>query len=717
MHMKSIRSSRRPSTFRFMESLEQRLFLDASYTLDPSTATPGGWAQEWSDLFRGNTGWTGADGVYAIPLNGIRKLGSAYETPGANAIIFSDTLIGTVDANDRRTGFRFINNSIGMYYGTGADPIPVSFKWKGDQSAPFDGSTASMVTTAIDGDIYWPNDGVIVPDGAGGQRLVQFALKIHPGASIAPVGVTELIQPITGGLEDGSNWPYKGSRGSAWYSTNDMAYGQLPNLFKADSDGTGPIGEISMGVGIIDTSTAERAYSADGYIYVYGVRADFLSKKLFVARATQADFYNPNTWTFWDAASGHWVANGAGTDYAINRATPMRDTSNAVMGGMSGEISVTQLPDNRFAMVYLKDDALGTKISVRYADAPQGPWSAPTTLYNVSLPKTGNPELNLPDISAYTDWGYVMYGAKAHAQFSKAPTGTGAANAGKMLLSFHINIWRTTSGNTSQPNPSFVLGSIYRPRFLSVDIVSAEQPTLPAGWAAQDIGSPALAGSSGQTGGQWTIKGAGVSSPANDQLQFASTDATGNVEMVALVNSITNTHPSAAAGVMMRNGAGSNAMFATVVQTAGNGVVFQWRTGVGGASSFARVAGIQNAWVKLVRSGNNFSGYYSLNGTTWIQISTAKAISMPATVKAGLAVTSQIANSLATATLSSVGITPALSPAPLAALFASAPIAETADEPDMLLPARVASLFAARRQVDRGLFSAEASLISADIRA
>ena len=166
------------------------------------------------------------------------------------------------------------------------------------------------------------------------------------------------------------------------------------------------------------------------------------------------------------------VGDGAS---AINSATPMRDISNATLGDMAVEYSVTQLAGRTFLMVYLHADALGTQISARYANAPQGPWSARQMLYDVSIPNSGNPALGLPNISDYSDWRYVIYGAKAHAQLSQAPSGTGSTNAGQLLISFNVNNWKI-NGSTSQPDPGWVYGSIYRPRFISVDIVGVPEP-------------------------------------------------------------------------------------------------------------------------------------------------------------------------------------------------------------------------------------------------
>jgi hypothetical protein len=447
----------------------------ATYTLDPATATPAGWAANWTAQLANSSGWTGADGMYAIPMDGNRKLGSDYNSPGWQTFTFNDSLIGTVNPSGQRAGFSLINNSIGMYSATGAAPSPISFKWNGDQLPPFS-SPAPMITAPVGGGLYWPIDGIVVPTTGGGQQFVQFAMKVNGGLS--PSGVSQMTWPVPAGVDYTTNWPYNGNRGSTWFSSLDSV-GSQANLYKADPDGSGPIGELVMGTAILDTSSVSKAYMADGFDYIYGTRNDFLSKKVFVARAVPANVTNPSAWAFWNASSHTWVTGSS----AINSATPMQDTSNATLGDMAVEYSVTQLPDGRFAMVYLNADALGTEISARYASLPQGPWSVRQLLYNVSIPNTGNSALGLPDISSYSDWEYVIYGAKAISQLSEAPSGLGEENAGKMLISFNVNTWKT-NGSTTQTDPGWVYGSIYHPRFISVDIVGVPEPSSLALMAA-----------------------------------------------------------------------------------------------------------------------------------------------------------------------------------------------------------------------------------------
>ncbi|HWW83918.1 MAG TPA: LamG-like jellyroll fold domain-containing protein, partial [Vicinamibacterales bacterium] len=114
----------------------------------------------------------------------------------------------------------------------------------------------------------------------------------------------------------------------------------------------------------------------------------------------------------------------------------------------------------------------------------------------------------------------------------------------------------------------------------------------------------------------------------------------------------------AKAGVMIRQdltGGAPNAMSAV---TAANGMSFQQRVIQGGTSTFNNqgFSGVAPTWVRLDRSGNTFTGYYSATGSTWILMG---SVTVPMTAQAyvGLAVTSHNASALTTATLSNVTVT------------------------------------------------------------
>ncbi len=63
--------------------------------------------------------------------------------------------------------------------------------------------------------------------------------------------------------------------------------------------------------------------------------------------------------------------------------------------------------------------------------------------------------------------------------------------------------------------------------------------------------------------------------------------------------------------------------------TAGQGVDFEFRTTAGGLTTGTEVNGIAlPVWVEVVRSSDQFSGYYSVNGTKWIQVGSTVTIEM-----------------------------------------------------------------------------------------
>ncbi len=61
-------------------------------------------------------------------------------------------------------------------------------------------------------------------------------------------------------------------------------------------------------------------------------------------------------------------------------------------------------------------------------------------------------------------------------------------------------------------------------------------------------------------------------------------------------------------------------------------------------------------WVKVVRSSDLFSGYYSLDGTNWIQVGSTATIEMTGTGPAGLAVTAHNNAALNTSTFTNVSM-------------------------------------------------------------
>lgn len=184
---------------------------------------------------------------------------------------------------------------------------------------------------------------------------------------------------------------------------------------------------------------------------------------------------------------------------------------------------------------------------------------------------------------------------------------------------------------------------------------------LPAGWSDADIGSPSLAGSASYTSGNWTVTGGGSDIWNNaDQFNFASTSFSSDGVMITRVLSLQNSDPGTGwskAGLMFRNDGSAGSANAAIFATAGNGISFQWRNAADGVSYNSAVSGLTAPiWLQLTRSGGTFAGYYSPDGSNWVQLGSA-SILMSGTVQAGLAVTAHNDGALNSASFTNVSFT------------------------------------------------------------
>jgi len=167
--------------------------------------------------------------------------------------------------------------------------------------------------------------------------------------------------------------------------------------------------------------------------------------------------------------------------------------------------------------------------------------------------------------------------------------------------------------------------------------------------------------------GTYTMTGSGADIwNAADKFHYAYKMLSGTGSIVAKVISVDNTDQWAKAGVMIRETLDASSKFAAVYITPGNGCRFQARidTDIDATSDSSVATAQQKAatapyWVKLERDvSGNFRGYYSVNGSTWQQMSwNPRNISMGSNVYIGLAVTSHNTGAVCQAVFSNVTIT------------------------------------------------------------
>ncbi|HEV7298297.1 MAG TPA: discoidin domain-containing protein [Tepidisphaeraceae bacterium] len=175
--------------------------------------------------------------------------------------------------------------------------------------------------------------------------------------------------------------------------------------------------------------------------------------------------------------------------------------------------------------------------------------------------------------------------------------------------------------------------------------------TLPSGWTSTNVGNAAPNGSATFNASTqvYTVNGGGADIwGTSDQFQFASQLLAGDGALSARVTGQTNTDGWAKAGVMMRASTAANAAFAAVVVTPSNGTRLQYRTAAGAQAQDAG-AGNNNAYVRLVRTGDNVQAFSSADGTTWTGFGPIVNLGT-GSLLAGLAATSHNTSALSTVT-------------------------------------------------------------------
>ncbi len=262
---------------------------------------------------------------------------------------------------------------------------------------------------------------------------------------------------------------------------------------------------------------------------------------------------------------------------------------------------------------------------------------------------------------------------------------TATAGSGQILLSWHgspganYNVKRSTvSGGPYNIIASSIATTNYtdtsvaacQPYFYVVTITNVGNESLPSAeasasltggappspWLNTDIGAVGLPGSASYCGGQFTISGSGADIwNTTDAFQFVYdyVSASTNYDTRAQVLSVQNTSGNAKAAVMIRRTLTANSSFAMVDVEPTAGIEFIWRNGAGSSAASSTVNGAAPSWVRLTRTNNTFTAYYSADGNTWTQIGSPTNISM-ASAYVGLVVCSHNNSELCTSVIDNV---------------------------------------------------------------
>ncbi len=332
---------------------------------------------EWSAVFHRTSGWTGADGIFSIPLNGDETIGSHNYVN--TLFVFSDTFIGEVDsAGNRLPGTQMVKNTLAWMPPGVPDPETAQFYYAEDDGSP--ATTFIPDTPNSEPDHwYWPSDGIALD-----SSVYFLAWRMRPDQQVgfARDGVAMLRLPAT------ARPPFD------HYQQWEL------DLFEPANETRG---SISFGVGIMPNTERANAPFPDGYIYIYGVEEVPMNKRLLVARVPEEQFTDGNAWRFWAGQDG-WIS----------------DFRNAVStaGRVSPEMSVTPLPDGRYIVVY-QLDTIGRDLAFKIGPTPWGPWGEYHIFYHC------------PEPDDYIGMPVWCYNAKAHPHLSEP---------GELLVSYNVSV-------------------------------------------------------------------------------------------------------------------------------------------------------------------------------------------------------------------------------------------------------------------------------------
>lgn len=185
----------------------------------------------------------------------------------------------------------------------------------------------------------------------------------------------------------------------------------------------------------------------------------------------------------------------------------------------------------------------------------------------------------------------------------------------------------------------------------------ASAQAVPSPWVAADIGAPAVAGSTTYASGVFTVRAAGTDIwGTSDQFRFVYQPITGDAEVIARVDSVTNADPWSKAGVMIRSSLSPGSAHGLVLVSSGKGTAFQRRTASGGVSTYT-LGPSAPRWVRAIRQGTKVTAFTSTDGQTWSRIG-SDTIALGSVAYLGLAVTSHNPSALTTAGLSNVTVVP-----------------------------------------------------------
>lgn len=186
--------------------------------------------------------------------------------------------------------------------------------------------------------------------------------------------------------------------------------------------------------------------------------------------------------------------------------------------------------------------------------------------------------------------------------------------------------------------------------------VTAAAPSVST-WHAVDIGSTGASGSVLEQPDGVVVSGSGADVWGGaDAFHFAHRLHAGDIDVVVRVTPTSFIEPWAKFGVMVRASLQPDSPHAFLLLSGSEGVAFQRRHVAGGETSHSGGGAAHSSeWLRLVRVGNRFTAFRSVDGLSWVAFAEDE-IHMEGPVLVGLAVTSHLFGVRATASFDHISV-------------------------------------------------------------
>lgn len=341
-----------------------------------------------NSTFTRKSGWLSGDGLYSMTVDGVRSLGQGLKNGKKVLVWFADSIYGEIDENNyHHKTYSFVRNGLAVFpYSSNGEDL----KFMTNNFTPFVPKDENKK-----GDCFWLQDGFVNQEL--NNEVDFFALR---------------IEKTTEGV-----WGFKVAKSLVLRTKrnkNGISYEEvyLPWLITANA--------------IYVNTNKAGAGLPDGYTYIYSVDMtdpfDFTKKNLRIARFKPEDVVNFSKWEW--RGSDSW---GSFED------------SKFITNGVSDEMSVVQLKDGRYAMIF-QDHTMGNRIGIKLSKTPYGEWSTTKWVYDIKLP----------------DNKFFAYNAKAHPALS---------NENEIVISYNLNL------NTSDEEYAKRVMHLVHPMFIKVKIL------------------------------------------------------------------------------------------------------------------------------------------------------------------------------------------------------------------------------------------------------